>query len=83
MTVYAYNPLFLPHQGRHPKVGQHNDSQHDPVISEKLEIIIFNITHEEFNGVHRHHKGYQHAEEQVEHLGTGEGISLQKIFHDL
>ena len=59
---------LISHKCRDSEIGKHNDSQHDSVIAEELEIMLLYILQQEFNGVDRDAEGHCHSNEQVEHL---------------
>ena len=44
-----FREYILTYQRRNTKVGQHHDTKHNPIISEKLEIMLADISHQELD----------------------------------
>jgi len=68
----------LCHQRRNSKIGKNDDSQYNPVISEKLEIMLSDIAHQELDGVYGYAEGHCHTENQVEKLCSCKTAALDK-----
>ena len=58
---------------KNQKIQQHYNPQHNAVITESLEILPLNITHQEFDGDNRYHKRRHHADNQCNQLRPGKG----------
>ena len=64
----------------HIKIQQHQNTQHDTVPAENLEIMLFDISHEEGNHTHGHYKSHHHADNQKRRFGHAEA---EPEFHQL
>lgn len=74
---------ILTYQRRNTKVGQHHDTKHNPVISEKLEIMLADISHQELDRVHGHAKCDHHTKNQINELRERKSAALNEKFHNL
>ena len=60
--------LLQSHNRSHRKKDHHDHAQHDPVITKYLKVILSDVAHQEFDGVHRHYKCDHHTGDQVKQL---------------
>ena len=62
------------------KVYQHHRAKYNSVPAEEFEIVLFNVTHKEFNDYPRNRKGDSHTEYQIEKLC---GRVVKAVFDEL
>ena len=70
MEAYSSIPP-LSKECSYSEIEQHDDAQHDPVITKYLKIILSDVAHQEFDGIHRHYKCDHHSGDQVKQLQPG------------
>ena len=63
---------LLFHQSHGRKICQNNHTKNNAVISEKLEVVFPDISHQKLNGINRYKKCYHHTENQIEYLDSCE-----------
>ena len=59
--------------------GEHNNPESDSVPAEGLEIVGFDVLHQEFDGQHRDNEGNDHPDSEDRALVAGEMVEVAQL----
>ena len=80
---FLHAPVFLSYMflANQQKVSEHQQSEHDAVISKDFEVVLFDVLHQELDGNDRYNESNRHAQKQNDDfLCTHAKAGFHKVF---